>query len=271
MTVPGKNGSQGNCKRGDVRNRIEIGGADAVADPKALLPGGFEAGIVTLALCMKRIDAFETEAVPVNRKPVIIRDSLVFGAAPVFLAVVPVFVAARAFAGVGVSEVAAVFLPQTAFASRFTVLLHGKAGVTDRIAGSKSRCFSGVAFVQRNDRLAVVGVPDRVVNMLCVIPLVADEGAFLYGDHFICALQHGFDHGRIRNVGRCGQFVDGQAGDTVQEDMILVSLVEFVVSRHAGWRRYGRRGRSPGRFSGGSHWNTCSLQRISGCSVQCLP
>jgi len=139
------------------------------------LTSSFETGIVTLAFCPKRVDTLKVEAVPVNGKPVIVRNGFVFGAPPVFLAIVPVLVAARTFAGFRVSEWAAVFLTQAAFASRLSVLSHGKAGFTDRIAGSKVHCFPGVAFVQRDGRFAVVDVPNRVVNVLGVIPFVADE------------------------------------------------------------------------------------------------
>ena len=146
---------------------------------RALLFGIFEAGIVTLTFCAKRVDVLKTETVPVNRKPVIVRNGLVFGATPVFPAVVPIFVDARAFTGFGVSEGAAVFLLQAAFTSRLSVFKHSETGITDRIAGSKGRCMLGVSLVQRDDRIAVVGISDRVVNVLCVIPLVADESVFI--------------------------------------------------------------------------------------------
>ena len=102
MTLPGKDGSQRDPQRGDVGNRIEVGSAYGVAHPKAILTGSLKAGIVTLALCTKRVDTLKAETVPVNGKPVIVRNGLVFRAAPVFPAVVPVFVAARAFTGFGV-------------------------------------------------------------------------------------------------------------------------------------------------------------------------
>ena len=230
MTLPGKDGSQRDRQRGDVGNRIEVGSAYGVAHPKTFLTGSLKAGIVTLALCTKCIDTTKTETVPVNGKPVIVRNGLVFRATPVLFAVVPVFVVARAFTGFGISEGTAVFLSQATFASRFTVFLHGEAGFTDRIAGSEGYCFPGIAFVQRNYRFSVVDVPDRVVNVFCVIPLIADESTFLYGYHLIGTMQHGFDHCGICNLSRCGQLIDRQAGDTIHEDMILVSPVEFVVS-----------------------------------------
>ena len=121
MTIPGKNGSERDPQRGDEGNRIEVGSAYGVAHPKAFLTGSLKAGIVTLALCTKRVDAPKTEAVPVNGKPVIDRNGLVFRATPVFPAVVPVFVVARAYTGFGVSEGTAVFLTQAAFTSRLSV------------------------------------------------------------------------------------------------------------------------------------------------------
>ena len=69
---------------------IEVRRACAVAHPQPFLTCGFEAGIVTLTLCPQGVSPFEIEAAAVNGKPVIVWNGLVFRAAPVFLAVIPV-------------------------------------------------------------------------------------------------------------------------------------------------------------------------------------
>ena len=117
--------------------RIEICRAGAVAHPQPFLTCGFEAGIVTLALCTQGVCSLETEAATVNGKSVIVWNGLIFRAAPVFLAVVPVFVVAGANAGLGLAERAAVFLAGTPIVGRFAVLVHGEPGLADRITGRK--------------------------------------------------------------------------------------------------------------------------------------
>ena len=105
--------------------------------PHTFLTCGFEAGIVTLALCTQGACPLETEAAAVNGKSVIIWNGLIFRAAPVFLAVIPVLVVAGTFAGFGLTEGAAEFLPGTPIVGHFAVLVHGEPGLADRITGRK--------------------------------------------------------------------------------------------------------------------------------------
>ena len=90
-----QNGGQRNRQGGDVGQCIEVCRACAVAHPQPFLTCGFEAGIVTLTLCTQGIDTLKTQAFPVNGKPVIVWNGLVFRAAPVFLPVIPVFVVTK--------------------------------------------------------------------------------------------------------------------------------------------------------------------------------
>ena len=92
---------------------VEICRAGAVAHPQAFLTCGFETGIVTLALCTQGIDTLKTQAFPVNGKSVVCWNGLILGASPVFLPVIPVLMVAGTFAGFGLTERAAVFLPGT--------------------------------------------------------------------------------------------------------------------------------------------------------------
>ena len=108
-----QNGGQRNRQGGDVGQCVEVCRAGAVAHPQPFLSRRLKAGIVTLALCTQGVCSLETEAAAVNGKPVICWNGLILGAAPVFLAVVPVFVAARANTGLGLAEGAAEFLAGT--------------------------------------------------------------------------------------------------------------------------------------------------------------
>ena len=132
-----QNGGQRNSQGRDVGQRIEVCRAVSATHPQPFLTCGFETGIVTLTLCTQGIDTLKTQAFPVNGKPVIVWNGLVFRAAPVFLAVVPVLVVAGAFVGFGLTERAAVFLPGTIIVGGLAILVHSQPGRADRIAGRK--------------------------------------------------------------------------------------------------------------------------------------
>lgn len=91
MKAVGKDGGIGDCESRDVSNGVQISGAAEIADPETFLPCALKAGIISLAFCAESVDALEAEAVAVNRETVIIGNGLVFRAASVFLAIVPVF------------------------------------------------------------------------------------------------------------------------------------------------------------------------------------
>ena len=132
-----QNGGQRNCQSGNMSQCVEVCRAGSIAHPQAFLTCGFEAGIVTLTLRPQGVSPFKIEAAAVNGKPVIVWNGLVFRAAPVFLAVVPVFVVARANTGFGLTEGAAVFLAGTPIIGGFAVLVHGEPGLADRITCRK--------------------------------------------------------------------------------------------------------------------------------------
>ena len=120
-----------------MSQRIEVRRAGFIAHPQPFLTCGFETRIVTLALCTQGVCSLETEAATVNGKSVIVWNGLIFRAAPVFLAVVPVFVVAGANAGLGLAERAAVFLAGTPIVGGFAIFVHGQPGRADRITGRK--------------------------------------------------------------------------------------------------------------------------------------
>ena len=91
-----QNGGQRNCQGRGMSQRVEVRRACAAAHPQPFLTCGFEAGIVALTLCTQGVCSLETEAAAVNGKSVVIGNGPVFRAAPAFLPIVPVFVAAGA-------------------------------------------------------------------------------------------------------------------------------------------------------------------------------
>ena len=119
-----QNGGQRNSQGRDVDQRIEVCHAVSVTHPQPFLTCGFEARIVTLALCPQGVSPFKVEAAAVNGKPVVIGKGLIFRAAPILLAVVPILVATRANTGFGLEEGTAEFLACTPIVGGFTVLVH---------------------------------------------------------------------------------------------------------------------------------------------------
>lgn len=149
MTRVVLDGCTGHGQGSDMGERIQIGGAVAVANPKTLLAGSLKAGIIAFTFSTQSISPLEAGTIPVNGKAVVRRNGFVFRTALIFLAVVPVFVVTRASPRFRVAEWAAKFLTDTVFipVKNFPVLSHGKASLTDDTArGQLIRVF-GIAFV----------------------------------------------------------------------------------------------------------------------------
>ena len=158
---------------------VEVRRACTTAHPQPFLTRGFEAGIVTLTLRPQGVSPFERKAAAVNGKSVVIRNGLVFRAASVFLAIVPVFVVIRANTDFGLTERTAVFLAGTPIVCRLSVLVHGEPGLADRIASRKRFRGFRAAGIEGNKRLALIDCFYGIVDAFHVIALVGKKGAFL--------------------------------------------------------------------------------------------
>ena len=136
---------------------VEVRRACAAAHPQPFLTCGFEAGIVTLALCTQGVCPPETETAAVNGKSVIVWNGLILGTALVFLSVVPILLAIGTNTGFGLAERAAVFLPGTIIVGGLAILVHSQPSLTDRITGRKRsyvqlycQCPKGEAYRDRD-------------------------------------------------------------------------------------------------------------------------
>ena len=167
----GQNGGQRNCQGRGMSQRVEVRRACAAAHPQPFLTCGFEAGIVALTLCTQGVCSLETEAAAVNGKSVVIGNGPVFRAAPAFLPIVPVFVAAGANTSLRLAERTAVFLPGTPIVGRLAVLVHGKPSLADRITGRKSFQGFRAAWIEGDKRLALI---DRFTVAQALEPRVAN-------------------------------------------------------------------------------------------------
>ena len=211
-----------------MSQRIEVCRAGSIAHPQPFLTCGFEAGIVTLALCTQGVCPLETEAATVNGKSVVIGNGFIFRAAPVFLPIVPVFVVAGANTSLRLAEGAAVFLAGTPIVGGFAVLVHSQPGRTDWITDrNRFRGFCA-AWIEGNKCLALIDRFHGVVDDFRIVALVGKEGAFLQRNRLIRGREDLSGDGGIGDIARRGQLVERQAGDAVHQHMALVPPVELI-------------------------------------------
>ncbi len=231
MTGTALDSGKGHDEGGDVCQRVQIGSAVSVTHPKPFLSGSLKAGVVAFTFRAQGISPLELGAFPVNGESVVIGNRLVFCAAPVFLAVVPVFVVTGAAAGFGLPEGAAELLAQASVAiGCLAILVHGKARVANRIAGREFSGIFGIAFVQRDEGLTVVYILDQVVDFLYVVALIAQKSALLKGKGVVGSGEYLLNDSRIRRVGRGGQLVKRQTGNAVHQHMVFISPVKLISS-----------------------------------------
>ena len=223
-----QNSGQRNRQGGDVGQRVEVRRACAAAHPQPFLTCGFEAGIVSFALCTQGVSPFKIETAAANGKPVVIGNGPVFRAAPVFLPIVPVFVVTRANTGLGLAERAAVFLAGTPIVGGFAVLVHSQSGLTDRIAGRKRFRGFRAAWIERDKSLALIDRFYGIVDAFHIVALVGKEGAFFQRDRLIRGREDLSGDGGIGDIARRGQLVERQAGDAVHQHMTFVAPVELI-------------------------------------------
>jgi len=207
--------------------RIEVCRAGAVAHPQPFLSRRLKAGIVTLTLCTQGVCSLETEAAAVNGKSVVIGNGFIFRAAPVFLAVVPVFVVAGANTGLGLAERAAVFLAGTPIVGGFAIFVHSQSSITNQVTCRKSFAL-GIAFFERDKSFPIIDRFHGVVDDFRIVALVGKEGAFFQRNRLIRSCEDLSGDGGIGDIARCGQLVERQAGDAVHQHMAFVSPVELI-------------------------------------------
>lgn len=198
-------------------------------NPQTLLAGSLKARIVTLTFGTESVSSLEGKAVTVNGKTVIIGNGNVLGTAPVFLAVVPVLVIAGAGRGFGLTERTVEFLVGSAIFGVFSILIHSEADVTDGMAGRKLLGVPGVPWIKGNYGVALVHIPDKIVNGYHVISLIGNESAFRNRKDLICFGKDTLCDGGIGDIGRRSQFPDGQTGDAVHKHMVFVAPVKLEV------------------------------------------
>ena len=207
---------------------VEVCRAGAVAHPQPFLSRRLKAGIVTLTLCTQGVCSLETEASAVNGKPVIVWNGLVFRAAPVFLPVIPVLVAARVNTGFGLAEGAAVFLPGTMIVGGLAILVYSQPGRADRIAGRKRFQNLRTTRIERDKSLALIDRFHGVVDDFRIVALIRKKGTPLQRENLVGCGEDVNGNCGIHDVGLGGQLVERQSGNAVHQYMAFVSPVELI-------------------------------------------
>ena len=127
------NCGKSDSKQSNVSNSIKILSSIQRMNPKSFLTCLLESWIVTLNFSSQWIYFLERNTFTVNWQSVIVRQSDIFGATLCFLSVIPIFVIAGTSAWFRTLERAAVFLSGSAVVWKFSVLVHCKTGVANRM------------------------------------------------------------------------------------------------------------------------------------------
>ena len=175
--------------------------------PQALLSRGLEARIVSFTFSAQGIRSLEIKTATVNRKPVVCGNGPVFGAAPVFLSVVPIFVVAGTNTVFGLAERTAELLACAPVIRRFPVLVHGKSGVTDRVARGKIPVPFSIALFERDEGFAGINRFDGIVDILRVITLIRKEGTLPQRNRLVGCSEDISSNSGIHDIGRSGQHI----------------------------------------------------------------
>ena len=222
-----QNGGQRNRQGGDMSQCVEICRTCAVTHPQSFLTCGFEAGIVALALRPQGVSPLKTQAFPVNGKSVVCWNGLIFRAAPVLLAVIPVFVVAGADTGSGLAEGAAEFLPGTIIVGGFAIFVHSQSSITDQVTCRKSFAL-GIAFFEGDKSFPIIDRFHGVVDAFRVVALIREKGTPLQREDLVGCGEDVNGNCGIHDVGLGGQLVEWQPGDAVHQHMAFVAPVERI-------------------------------------------
>ena len=121
----------------------------------------------------------------VNKQAVIIGNGDIFGTTAVFLAIIPVFMIARALAVLGRFKWAAKLLSGASIVGKLAVLPHSETGITDEIANGKFFGVFRIPLIKRNTALTLVCIFHGIVNGFDIITFIADKSAFFDGDKIV--------------------------------------------------------------------------------------
>lgn len=224
-------GGDSNAQQRNVGNGIQVFGRMPAAYPKSFLSGSFEPGIVPFAFSPECVNGFEFQSIPLDGKPVVVRDRHIFGTTGGLTFLVETFMGTGAIVQMGSSFIGtAIFLSGFAVLCELTVPVHGKASFADRRPTRQLGRRLCVSLVERDDALSVIKLPEGVVDGLDVIGFIPNERAFLHRQIAVGFLEDVQRHGRVCHISGGGQLTKRKPRDAVYQHMAFVAPIELILA-----------------------------------------
>ena len=171
-------GGIGRSQGRNVSQSVQICRALPITDPKPFLASFFESGVVAFTFCTQGVGSFEAQTLR--------RNGLVFGAAPVFLSVVPIFVVTRTDGCLRLPEGTAEFLSEPTMSIRsFSILAHRQPSFANGIADCQFLWLFGASVVQRDHGFSLINIFHSVVEIAHIITFVRKKGALPDGKDLV--------------------------------------------------------------------------------------
>ena len=224
-------GGIGHSQGRNVSQSVQICRALPITDPKPFLASFFESGIVAFTFCTQGVGSFEAQTLSVNGAPVIRRNGLVFGAVPVFLPVVPIFVVTRTDGCLRLPEGTAEFLSEPTMSIRsFSILAHRQPSFANGIADCQFLWLFGASVVQRDHGFSLINIFHSVVEIAHIITFVRKKGTLPDGKDLVAGREDIFCGRSICHICRGRQFIKRQSGNAVYQHVAFVALVELIAA-----------------------------------------
>ena len=224
-------GGIGHSQGRNVSQSVQICRALPITDPKPFLASFFESGIVAFTFCTQGVGSFEAQTLSVNGAPVIRRNGLVFGAAPVFLSVVPIFVVTRTDGCLRLPEGTAEFLSEPTMSIRsFSILAHRQPSFANGIADCQFLWLFGASVVQRDHGFSLINIFHSVVEIAHIITFVRKKGTLPDGKDLVAGREDIFCGRSICHICRGRQFIKRQSGNAVYQHVAFVAPVKLIVA-----------------------------------------
>ena len=109
-----------------------------------------------------------------------------------------------------------------------SILVHGKARITEGIAGREFFRVFCIALVQWDHGVSLVDVFYQIINCFHVVALVTQEGTLLKGESLVGSGEDFLNDGGISRIGGSGKFIERQIGNAVHQHMVFVSPVKLI-------------------------------------------
>ena len=132
---------------------------------------------------------------------------------------------AGTFAGFGLTERAAVFLPGTIIVGGLAILVHSQSSITDQVTCRKSFAL-GIAFFEGDKSFPIIDRFHGVVDAFRVVALIREHPC--KGRIWLAAARMSTATVESMMLALGGQLVERQPGNAVHQHMAFVSPVELV-------------------------------------------